>query len=173
MKKALILLVIILFPLIYSCDKIDELKAFHVDSVSGIPFYFEVNENDPLTIDEGFSIFLDDPDIQDNLDKIDQYTINKITYTITYYQGINDIILNGSLNIGSSVSIPVTNANLNTLFTSATVTELNLSDQDLNNLAKELKSNSYLTGKITGSVSDKPLYCEVYIELNITAKVIP
>lgn len=173
MKKALIFLVILSFPWIYSCDKIDELKAFHVDSVSGIPFYFEVNENDPLTIDEGFSIFLDDPDIQDNLDKIDAYTINAITYTITYYGGMENIVLNGSINIGSSVSIPVTDANLNELFISSAVTELNLSDQDLRNLANELKSNTYLTGKITGNVSDKPLYCEVYIELDITAKVIP
>ena len=173
MKKALTVLVILLLSVIYSCDKIDDLKSFNVDALSGIPFYFEVNENDPLSINEGFSIFLDDPDIQDNLDKIDKYTVKKITYMITYYNGMNDVILNGSFNVGSSVSIPITNANLNTLFTSATVTELNLSDKDLTNLANELKSGGYLTGNITGNVSDKPIYCEVYLEMDVTAKVIP
>jgi len=172
-KKILAIILILLFPMIYSCDKIDDLKSFNVDALAGIPFYFEVNENDPLTINEGFSIFLDDPDIQDNLDKIDKYTIRKITYQVTYYGGMNDVILNGNFNLGSSVSIPVANVNLNTLFVSGTVNELNLSDQDLSNLANELKSIGFLTGTISGSVSDKPLYCEILLEMDVTAKVIP
>jgi hypothetical protein len=61
-ERTRIFLVNLSFPWIYSCDKIDALKAFHVDSVSGISFYFEVNEKDPLTNDEGFLIFLDVPD---------------------------------------------------------------------------------------------------------------
>jgi hypothetical protein len=84
---------------------------------------------------------------------------------------MNDVIMNASFYIGWSESVPITNVNLNTLFMSGAVTQLNLSDQDLANLASELKKSGFLTGYITRSVYDKPVYCEVFIEMNITAKV--
>lgn len=174
MKKVLLpFAIIIFFPLIYSCDKIDELRSFDINTDLGVEYSFYITEQDPSTINDVYVIFINDQDILDNLSKIDQWKVNKVTYQVTEYDGASDIVLNGTLYFGS-VDVSVSNLNLLDMYTSGTETTLPVSDQDLVTLANEIKATGATNGvnvSITGEVSGKPVWFNIYLKVYLTVRV--
>lgn len=176
MKKLIQPLVIfVFFPVLYSCDKIDELRSFDINTDLGYEYAFIITEQDPSTINDVFVVFINDQDILDNLSKIEEWKVNKLTYQITnyFYEGASDVILNGTLTFGS-VDVNVTNVNLLNLYVSGEEVTLDVTDQDLVNLANEIKATAAttgITGSITGEVSGKPVWFNVFVKMYLTAKV--
>jgi hypothetical protein len=174
MKKLLLSSVIILlFPLIYSCDKINELRSFDVNTDLGYEYSFYIGEQDPTTINDVFVVFINDQDILDNLSNIEEWKVDKITYQVTVYDGAPDIVLSGTLVFGS-IDVDVSNINLFNLYTSGTETSFNISDQDLVNLANDIKNNASttgITGSISGNVSGQPVWFNVYVKVYVTVRV--
>jgi len=66
-KKALTIVIILLLPVIYSCDKLDELRSFDINTQIGYVLSFTIFEEDPWSINESFFITISDQDILDKL----------------------------------------------------------------------------------------------------------
>ena len=175
MKKLLLpLAVILLFPLIYSCDELTN-PSFDIDTDLGYEYSFYITEQDASTINDEFIVFINDQDVLDNLSNIEEWKVDKVTYQVTVYDGAPDIVLNGTLIFGS-IDVSVSNLNLLNAYTSGTEATLPVSDQDLVNLANEIKANaatSGIIGSITGNVSGKPVWFSVYVKMYLTARVKP
>jgi len=171
-KKALSFTIIFLFTLIYSCEQIEELRTWDLNTEAAKDFEVFITEEDPLAIDETFTISLDDPDVQENINKIDEWKVNKVTYQIWTYTGPpeGDVMLSGTLELGP-VDVSLSNVNLNQLFMQQTVEELDLTDQELVNLANALRSTKSITGSLVGEVSDKPVYFIIYVKFDLTLRV--
>ena len=170
MKKALSFLVILLFPLIYSCDKIDDITSFPIDTQTEYYIFLNISESDPTSINEPVYVMVDDPDILDNLGKIDEWKINKITYQVQYYVGSPDILFNGTLSLGSA-NISVSNLNLNDMYVNTTVSTLNLTDQQLNDLVNDLRSDGSVEGSLSGDVSGQPVQAQIIMTFDMQVRV--
>lgn len=170
MKKLILTIVVaLLIPLIYSCDKLDSLREFDINTQTEYVLYFTIFEEDPQTINEDFFITINDQDILDNLDNIEEWKVNKVTYQVVTYDGMPDIILNGTFSLGSA-NVSISNANLYNLFINGTESTLDLTDDELVALANDLKSIFTLYGNINGSVSDKPVYFNLQLKFDVTAR---
>jgi hypothetical protein len=170
-KNALLILILPFSALINSCDTIN--PDIDIDTDLGYEYYFSITEQDPSTIHDEFIVFINDQDILDNLENIKKWKVNKITYQITsyFYEGTPDVTLSGTLTFGS-VDVSVSNVNLLDLYVSAEEVALNVSDQDLSTLANEIKATaatSGIIGSISGEISGKPVYFNVYVRMYLTA----
>jgi len=66
MKELLLpISIFVLFPILYSCDKIDELRSFDINTDLGYEYAFIITEQDPSTINDVFVVFINDQDILD------------------------------------------------------------------------------------------------------------
>jgi hypothetical protein len=172
-KIALPLAIILFFPFIYSCDKIDELRTWDLDTETGIDFEVNITESDPTTFSTTFSISLaSNPDIVDYIDQIEEYKINKVTYQIWSYSSsvANDVLFSGTLKLGS-INIFLDKVNLQQMYLMGTTATLDITDQELVELAKTLKSNQSVSGSLAGEVTDKPVYFFVYVEFDLTLRI--
>jgi len=95
----------LLFLLFYSCDQINDLREFEINTDTGLPINININENDPDLIGGSFTILLNQHDIQENIYKIEEYQINQVTYQITAYDETPDILVSGNIIVGSSMDI--------------------------------------------------------------------
>ncbi len=171
-KKALPFVIILLFPIIYSCDQLEELTGWDLNTEAAKDFIVNITEEDNLSIDESFTISIDDPEVQENINKIDEWKVNKVSYQIWSYTGPieGDVLLSGTLDLGP-VDVSLSNVNLNQMFMSQTVAELDLTDQELVNLANALRSTKSITGTLIGNVTDKPVYFIIYVKLDLTLRI--
>lgn len=168
MKKSLIITAILLLPILNSC--LDDLTTFPVDGRTIYYLYLNINETDPLSINEPIYVMVDEPDILDNLAKIDDWKINEITYMVVLYIGSPDIVFNGTLTLGS-VSMAVSNLNLNDMYVNGTNSTLTLTDQQLKTLASDFRSDGTIEGSISGDVSGKPLQAQIEMIFDMEVKV--
>jgi hypothetical protein len=156
---------------IMCCDEIDELTKFDVDTVASTFVDISVGANDDLLYSENYTIFLDDPDIVDNIERIEDYEIKSIKYRVVSYDGVENITAIGNLFVGSSVDIQFNNVNLYQLWLDGTEVDTGVTSGDLNNLAAELKTNGLITGLLTVELTDRPLFCTIEVLVEITATV--
>lgn len=164
---------ILFLSFLFSCDKIEELTTMDLDTEAGIDFEVNIAESDPVIFSTTFSISLaGNPDLQDYIDLIREYTINKVTYQIWNYSSSveNDVLFSGSLKLGS-INILLDKVNLQQMYLMGTTTTLDLSDQELKELAKALESNQAVSGSLAGEVTDKPVYFLIYVEFDLTLQV--
>ena len=159
--------------ILVSCDKIDELNSWDLDTETGIDFEVDITENDPNTFSTTFTVSLaNNPDITDYIDKIDDYKVNKVTYQIwTYSSPVpNDVLLTGSLKLGS-INIFLDKVNLQQMYLMGSIATLDLTDQQLFDLAELLKSSKEVSGSLAGEVTGKPVNFLIYVEFDLTLRV--
>ena len=163
--------VVILFLLFtQACDKVNDLNTIDLNSDLEKSYTANITDSDPLTVNETFNVEAGNDDkIKKYIDHIQDYTVNKVTYKISDYSGASGILLNGNLNIGS-VSVAVTDLDLQAASTSGTVYDLQLSQADLDAIAADFKDGNSISGSLQGSVSDKPVTFTVTISISVTVK---
>jgi hypothetical protein len=160
-----------------NCDKIAE--ALNLDSPFSATFIIDIGANDPLLFLETKEIDLSsNQDFQNNKDKIENFTINEVYYLVNNYIGEPGILgsgsitfLNGSTQIGDAIT--QTDVDFFALFESGDKTVIPISDATKNALQNTLKDEMKVTVKIEGLMSDKPVYVDLELYLQITAKVNP
>ena len=81
-----------------------------------------------------------------------------------------DVLLSGTFKLGS-INILLDKVNLNQMYNNQTIATLDLTDQELVDLAKMLESNKSVSGSLAGEVTDKPVYFIIYVEFDLTLRV--
>jgi hypothetical protein len=168
MKYLSFLPVTLLLFVLQSCNKIDDLNTIDLNSDLQKSYTADITANDPLTVNETFSVDAGSDDkIKKYLDHIQNYKVNKITYKIQDYSGASGITLTGNLNFGS-VSIAVEDLDLQAASTAGTEYELTLSQADLDAIAADMKDGNSISGSLEGSVSGKPVTFTVVVTISVT-----
>ena len=174
MPRILPFFLLLLF--LFSCEKIKEVLNLKFDIETEVSAFkwVEIGPDDPLTIDDTFVInAADDWDIQDNLDKLDGYSITRIYLIFSSYLGDEDITFTGTVKLGD-VSVSVSNLNVAALANSMPPEEYDLpiSQSDLEKLAADLDADNKLEGSIVGSATDKPVSfaIEIWAEIVVTVE---
>lgn len=173
MKINLSLMMLIAVPFLFSCEKTDELTSRDLETAAGADFEVNIAENDPNT----FSTFIlfslgDYPDISDYLNRIQEYQVNRVSYEIRAFdsQVANDVLFSGTLKLGA-INIFLDKVNLRAMYQAGAAQTLDLTDQDLKDLAKTLESGQSISGSLAGEVTGKPVNFLVYVEFDLTLRV--
>jgi len=148
-----------------------------------VSVHYPVNETDDdsdITYDEIRTLnALDDEDIRDNLEKIQNWTVTKVSYSISGYQGDDDATFSGILgfsrnsDMSASISVPVSGLKLSDLNGKAKL-DLGLSSSDLSKLASWFEADNALKVYMNGTLSQGPIsfYLDVYAGIRIRARIL-
>jgi hypothetical protein len=154
-----------------SCDDLDELTEFDITEDFSATFNIDVAEGEALTFAQTSSINIaSNQEIQDNLDLLQDVTLNSLTYEINNFVGVE--------------GATITEASLNFSGTTIAVGEINLQESDTNNtvysvgdpaqlnaIANELENNTEITATVTGTVNAAPVQFDVIVTLDVTVTV--
>lgn len=169
---ALNLILILSFP---ACDLLEDAKSIDFDIALQEDFLIDADEGDGTNFSQ--QLVLDatsDPDIRDNLSKIENYSIEKITYSISGYSGGPENFFSGSIqfsDLNSSsgqFSASLENINLSAAAGAGERT-LPLSDNDLRELESILKNANGLKVFMFGNFTEVPV--SFVLNLRLSAKV--
>jgi hypothetical protein len=171
--KALNLLLLVMLTA-FSCDALDELTEFDITEDFSTTFNIDVpNAGEGMSATFMNSATIDlasNQDIQDNLDVIQNVTLNALTYEIMNFSGAEGaMITEASLNLGST-TISVAAIDLQQSDTDNevyTITDTSL----LNAIASALESSTAITASVTGTVNATPVTFDVEINLDVTVSV--
>lgn len=120
-----------------------------------------------------------DQDIEDNLNKIKDWRVEKISYSISGFIGDGGTTFSGNVIVrpqsgSGSVSTSVTNLDLKALSTSGEVRVLGFSETDLAKIAGWFDKEQIVVVEYNGTLSQGPtsFNLTVYIDLKVKAKVL-
>lgn len=173
------LIVMVSFTTLFvACDLLDD--ADDIDFDATLEQSINVTEASTGTnVNYAETIILDatdDPDIDEYKDKITGFTINKVSYQITGFDGTAGTTFTGTLSFGdaslatSTVSATITNLNLQTANSSGQIFDLTISQADVDKVAALLKDDKAVKIYLDGVLSNTPLYCTVRVILEVTVK---
>jgi hypothetical protein len=167
---ALLLLMVTAF----SCNDLDELTEFDVTQDFSRTFNVSVPEGaegEPQSINQTSTIDITaNQAIEQNIDLVQDISINSLTYEIINFSGSEDAILsNGVLTFGSS-TISVPNINIQQSDLDNTVYIIN-DTSVLSAIANDLENNSMVDISVTGTVSATPVVFDVLVNVDITATI--
>ena len=150
-----------------SCDELDELTEFDVDTTLQQNVQVSVANgefNETITIN-----LADDPDIADNLDKIESVTINGAVYMVSSFTGDAETTGVVTVNAAGQAFGPFDHSFQQDL---ATQKSFFIGDSEtLEPVRANLAANNMLTLTISGTASDDIDNLELSIELDVTVRV--
>jgi len=176
MKKIITFFALTLFAFAFNaCDAIDELTEIEVDTTITEDLTITVAEGE-TTFSESVSISIDDEDVQDNLDKIENLQIEKLTYQIISVSGTEDVIASGSFTAASSTypwfsTGDSASVNLTTAAADGTVYEIEVNQTFVDAFEADLRSGATATLSASGTVSDAPVTFVVRITADVKVTV--
>jgi hypothetical protein len=167
--RVISLVVMVSFTTLFvACDLLDEVDDIDFDAT--LEESIDVTEASTGTnVSYTETIILDataDPDIDEYKDKITGFTINKVSYQITSFDGTAGTTFTGT----STVSATITNLNLQTAYSSGQIFDLTISQADVDKVAALLKDDKAVKIYLAGVLSKTPLYCTVRIILEVSVK---
>tara|TARA_R110002111_G_scaffold18_5_gene206 strand:+ start:1921 stop:2499 length:579 start_codon:yes stop_codon:yes gene_type:complete len=170
-KLSVLLLVMITA---FSCEDLDELTEFDITEDFTTTYNISVPEDSegmPQSFSESTTIDIaENEEIQDNLDLLQDVTLNSLSYEIANFSGAQDATLTeATLNFGS-VSISISNINLQQSDIDNTIYEI-ADTSLLNAIADALENNIAINASVTGTVSATPVVFDIIINLDVTATV--
>lgn len=166
--------VLLIMTVVFSCDELDELTEFDVTEDFSTSINISVPEDSEgmsQTFSESATIDIaSNQEIQDNLDLIENVSLNSLTYEISNFTGAEGaIITEASVSFNGS-SISVSDINLQESDTNNTIYEIADSTL-LNNIANALENNPEITLSVTGNVNATPVTFDVIINLDVTVTI--
>ncbi|MDN5200271.1 hypothetical protein QQ008_02840 [Fulvivirgaceae bacterium BMA10] len=159
-----------------SCSLIDDAKTIDFDVTLEKDFFINASEEGGNTYED--SQVLDastNPDIRDNLSKIEKYAINKIEYSIGDYVGSATTQFSGSIQFSDQNSsqgqftASLNGVNLNAAVAAGQQT-LPVSDSDLAELEKILKNSNSIKIFMVGSFTEIPVSFTLNIKLSVNVE---
>ncbi|MBX2895502.1 MAG: hypothetical protein KF763_08665 [Cyclobacteriaceae bacterium] len=152
-----------------SCELFD--KADDVTFNVVLPLNFVIDEDDPEAGSYSDSKLLNagsDPEIAKYADKIKEFKIDKVTYTITNPNPAS-VTVGGTLSTSSSVIATASGVSLS----NAAETDLNANTAGFNDLAAKLLEDKQEMILLTGTLSDTPVSFNVrfrfYVKITANA----
>ena len=141
-----------------SCDAVDELTEIDVDTTITKDLVITVADG-KTTFSESASISIDNEQVQDNLDRIEDLQITKLTYKILSVSGTEDVIASGSFTAASSTypwfsAGDSASVNLTTAAADGTVYEIEVDQALVDAFEADLRSGATATLSASGTVSD-------------------
>ncbi|RXG14336.1 hypothetical protein DSM03_101454 [Leeuwenhoekiella aestuarii] len=176
MKKFTTFFALTIFAFAFnSCDAVDELTEIDVDTTITKDLVISVAEGE-TTFSESASISIDDEQVQDNLDKIEDLQITKLTYQILSVSGTEDVIASGSFTAASSTypwfsAGDSASVNLTTAAADGTVYEIEVNQTLVDAFEADLRSGATATLSASGTVSDAPVSFTVRITADVKVTV--
>ena len=154
-----------------SCDDLDELTEFDITEDFSATFNVNIPEGESLTFTQTSSINIaSNQEIQDNLDLLQNVTLNSLTYEINNFVGVEGAtVTEASINF-SGTTIAVADINLQESDTNNTVYPIGDSAQ-LNAIANDLENNTEITATVTGTVNAAPVQFDVIVTLDVTVTI--
>ena len=158
-----------------ACDAVDELTKIDVDTTITEDLVITIAEGE-TTFSESAFISIDDDDVQDNLDKIEDLQITKLTYEIVSVTGTADVIASGSFTAQSSTypwfqATDGTTVNLTTAANAGTVYEIEVDQSLVDAFEADLKSGATATLSASGTVSAAPVTFTVRVTADVKVTV--
>jgi len=176
-KPQLIVALALVALLAGACSLLD--KADDVNFDATLDETIVVNETDEDSeVVYAKTIVLDaasDPDINKYKDKIDAFTIKKVSYQVTSFTGDNTVF-SGTLSFGdASTSTPtiaatITNLNLQQAYSSGQVFDLAVNQTDVDKIETLLKDDKAVKLYLDGFLSSTPVSSSIKVILEVTVK---
>jgi hypothetical protein len=163
---------LLLMIAVTSCDDLDELTEFDITEDFNTTINVDVPADAPsLTWTEEATIDItSNAEIQNNLNLIQDVTLNQLTFEIANYVGEAGIMVTeASINF-ADISIMVADIDLKAADDNNVVTVIGDTAQ-LNAIAAVLQNNNSITATVTGTVSGAPVNFDVIINLDVTVTV--
>ncbi|MUU77895.1 hypothetical protein [Winogradskyella endarachnes] len=165
---------LLLLVSVFSCDDLDELTEIDIiqDFTTTISVDVpEDSEGQPQSFSTSTTLDIsDNEEIQDNIDLIENMSINSITYEITNFSGSEGAILTEGQLIFGTTTIAVSNINLeqsdidNTLYT---ITDTS----GFNEIANNLENNLLINVSLAGTVNETPVVFDIEVNIDLTVTV--
>ena len=169
-----IIFFIAITTMVCSCDALDELTEFDINQDFETTIHVvltEDSEGEPVPITETSTIDISsNQEIQDNLELLQNVSINIITFQVDNVIGTEDA--------------RITNINLNFANTSITIDDLNLKQSDDNNtiytindsvqlnaISNYLENNTNMTITLNATISEAPAQFQLQLTLDTTVTV--
>lgn len=170
-KLSVLLLVMITA---FSCDELDELTEFDITEDFSTTYNISVPEDSegmPQSFSESATVDIaSNADIQNNLDLIQNVALNSLTYEISNFTGAEDATLTEATLTFGTISITLSDINLQQSDTENTVYEI--ADVSLlNAIADALENNIAIGASVTGTVSATPVVFDLIVNLDVTATI--
>ena len=167
-------ILLLLVATAFSCENLDELTEFDISENFSSTFNISVpqdSEGLPASLNASTDIDIStNQDIQDNLDLLQDVTINSITYEIANFSGAEEAMLtDGSLTFGST-TVLISDINLqqsdsdNTIYTISDVNAINA-------IANTLENTTAVTATLSGTVSATPVVFDIILNVDLTATI--
>ncbi|WP_299106631.1 hypothetical protein [uncultured Winogradskyella sp.] len=158
----------------FSCDDLDELTEFDVTEDFSTTFNVSITEDsegEPQSFTQTSTLDITvNQVIQDNLDLIQDISLNELTYEITNFSGAEDATLSdGVITFGTS-TVSIANINLQQSDIDNTIYTIN-DTSVFNAIADELENNSMISVTVSGTVSETPVVFDVLVNADITATI--
>ena len=164
--------------LISSCDLLD--KADDVNFDTTLEETINISEQDAGTnVAYSETITLDattDPDINEYKNKITGFTVKKVSYQITGYDGPSNATFSGTVSFGDAstttptVAATISNLNFQTANAGQTIFDLPVSQADIDKIGNLLKDDKAVKIYLNGTLSATPLYSNVRVILEVSVK---
>lgn len=121
-----------------------------------------------------------DEDIEDNLDKIKDWTVSQISYSIWSFDGYPTATFSGTLGFSQrsasspSITVSVSGLVLSDLSNDNVKHKLNLSEVQLNTIADYFDKDQAIKVYFEGTLSQGPVYfdLEVFAKVKVKAKIL-
>ncbi|MDP5044566.1 MAG: hypothetical protein NWQ06_06270 [Leeuwenhoekiella sp.] len=157
-----------------SCDAVDELINIDVDTTITEDIVITVSEGE--TFSETTTISIDDQDVRDNLDKLDDLQITKLTYQIVSVSGTENVVATGMFTASSSTypwfeASDSDSVNLTEAAAAGTIYNIDVNQSLVDAFEADLKSGATATLSASGTVSDAPVTFTVRVTADVKVTI--
>lgn len=178
MKKLSIFSLVLIPVVLLSCDFLDKFDHFSAGNTFEQSFSVTVDENDPSFSGSVEFAATDDETINENIDKISDYKLDKLSFTIDSYNGPSNSAGNGQFtfaSLGTTLGSPivVSNVNFSELAASGVELEVPLTDEIVLAVRNAYLNNQTITIEASGEITNltEPATFDFTVLMSIEARV--
>ncbi|OZV69214.1 hypothetical protein [Winogradskyella aurantia] len=159
---------------LWACEDIDELSEFDITEDFNTTYTINLPEDSngmPQSFTQVETINIaSNQQIQDNLDVIQDVTLNSLTYEISEFSGVESAVVSEASLSFADITIAIADIHLQASDDTNTVYTISNSEQ-LNAIANALENNNEITGTVTGMVSATPVTFDIIVNLDVTVTI--
>lgn len=176
MKKLLSIFTAGLF-VFASCDEVKELADFEIGHTFEYTLNMDITDADSVAFEEEITVDTSvDPNFQDNLSNIKNYSVETLNLSVTSFQGTNTTTANGKVQFfgnGIAVGQPITvpTMEFEALLQSGESVAVIIPEDIQAELEQKLMDAETITVRLFGEVSEKPMNADILVALRIEATV--
>ena len=161
-----------------ACDLLDKADDVSFDATVDETIIV-TEENEGTNVSYNKIVTLDataDPDINKYKNKLSGFTVKKVSYQVTNFNGPESARFSGTMSFGeasqttATVAVTVTNLNLQQAFNSGQVLDLPINQADVDAIAGVLKNDKAVKLYLDGLLSATPLTCSIKVILDVSVK---